>query len=218
MSSTAQTLANQKNAQLSTGPRTEAGKQKASLNSTRHGFTGQVVVLTAEEAEPYRLFNESFMQDLDPQGSVEQQLARNIIDAYWRINKIHSTESAIYALGHREYAEQFAGETPEIAAAMARALTFENKRQELDRLNRYESRLQRQVSLDYARLRQLQKTRISLENKQEDHAIAIHRNMTKQGKSWNPAEFGFVWSIAEIESLMRLRKAHDEAQCPPMAA
>src|ERR1700676_2151268 len=201
MSSTAQTLSNQQNAKLSTGPRTETGKQKSALNSTRHGFTGQVVVLTAEEAEPYRLFNESFMKDLNPNGSVEQQLARNIIDAYWRINQIHSTESAIYALGHREYAGQFADETPELASAMARALTFENKRRELDRLNRYESRLQRQVSLDYGRLRQTQNTRISLENMQEDRAIAIHRNMTRQGKSWNPAEFGFVWSIPEIEAI-----------------
>jgi hypothetical protein len=98
MSSAAQINANHSNSRLSTGPRTEAGKQKAALNSTRHGFTGQVVLLTAEEAEPYRLFNEAFQKQLAPVGPVEHQLVRTIIDANWRINQLQSTESAIYAL------------------------------------------------------------------------------------------------------------------------
>ena len=37
--------ANRENAQKSTGPRTEEGKRKFSLNGIRHGLTGQVVVL-----------------------------------------------------------------------------------------------------------------------------------------------------------------------------
>src|ERR1700716_1907378 len=115
MSTAAQITANQQNSKLSTGPAPEAGKKKAALNSTRHGFTGQVVMLTAEEAEPYRLFNEEFMTDLAPVGAMEQQLTRSIIDAHWRINQIHSTESAIYALGHRQYLDHFADETPEAA-------------------------------------------------------------------------------------------------------
>ena len=38
MASAAQTLANQENAKFSTGPRTEAGKQKSSSNAYRHGL------------------------------------------------------------------------------------------------------------------------------------------------------------------------------------
>jgi hypothetical protein len=202
MSTAAKITANHQNSQLSTGPRSEAGKQKAALNSTRHGFTGQVVMLTAEEAEPYRLFNEEFMIDLDPVGAMEQQLTRSIIDAHWRINQIHATESAIYALGHREYLDQVVDETPETAAAMARAVTFENKRRELDRLHRYESRLQRQAAKDFALLRELQTTRVEFENRKEERAVRLFQ---KKGKDWNPADFGFVWSIEEIERMSHLR-------------
>jgi hypothetical protein len=212
MSSPAQIIANQQNAQHSTGPRTEAGKKKAALNSTRHGFTGQVVMLTAEEAEPYRLFNESFMADFAPVGASEEQLTRGIIDGYWRINQIHSTESAIYVMGHRQYIEQFSDETTETAAAMARAMTFENKRKELDRLHRYESRLQRQVAKDLAKLQELQAARTAFEQRQQAQAIRLHLNFKKQGKDWNPTEFGFDWSIEEIEALIQRRMATQPAQ------
>jgi hypothetical protein len=218
MATPAQTTANQQNALHSTGPRTEEGKRKAALNSTRHGFTGQVVMLTAEEAEPYRLFNESFMADYAPVGASEEQLTRGVIDGYWRINQLHSTESAIYSMGHRQYVEQFADETPETAAAMARALTFENKRKELDRLHRYESRLQRQVANDVAALRELQAARTAYEQRQQEQAIRLYLNFKKQDKAWNPAEFGSDWSMEEIEALVQRRTALQPVISHPKAA
>jgi hypothetical protein len=222
MSSAAQITANQHNSQLSTGPRSEAGKQKAALNSTRHGFTGQVVLLTAEEAEPYRLFNEAFQKQLAPVGPIEQQLVRAIIDANWRINQLQSTESAIYALGHRQYLDQFSDETPELAAAMARALTFENKRKELDRIHRYESRLNRQLAKDTAQLHELQQTRRERDEKEEERALRIHRNFRKQGKNWDPADFGFVWSTTQLDAMAGRRAillaAQSNGIIPAMAA
>ena len=60
MATEKQTEANRRNAQKSTGPRTEEGKQTSSLtgppcgglslNAYKHGLTGQRVILTAEEA------------------------------------------------------------------------------------------------------------------------------------------------------------------------
>ena len=40
--------ANRANAQKSTGPRTEEGKQRSRLNGIRHGLTGQVSIMTDE--------------------------------------------------------------------------------------------------------------------------------------------------------------------------
>ena len=41
--------ANRANAQLSTGPKTPEGKRRASLNSYRHGLSGQIHIATPEE-------------------------------------------------------------------------------------------------------------------------------------------------------------------------
>jgi hypothetical protein len=111
MATNEQINANHQNSQKSTGPTTEAGKQRSALNATRHGFTGQAVALTAEEAEPYRLFTEGFLADLAPKGTHETQLVQSIVDARWRMNQIAAMESAIYALGHRQHAEEFKNET-----------------------------------------------------------------------------------------------------------
>src|SRR5277367_6834369 len=141
MSTTSQARidANRQNAQSSTGPRSEAGKQKSALNSVRHGLTGQTIILPADQVETYKNFSEGLLKELAPVGVHEADLAHSIVSSRWRLHQISSMESAIYALGFREYGAQFSDETPEMAAAMARAITFDRQRPQLDRLRRYES-------------------------------------------------------------------------------
>jgi hypothetical protein len=88
-----------------------------------------------------------------------------------------------------------------MAAALARALTFENKRKELDRLHRYESRLFRQSTKDMASLQALQTERKALQAAQEKQAVQLLNHFSKLGQTWNPADFGFVLSTEEIETL-----------------
>ena len=54
MSSAAQIAANQKNAQLSTGPTSQAGKTQ-SLNAVKSGLTGRTVLLPSEDAALYEM-------------------------------------------------------------------------------------------------------------------------------------------------------------------
>jgi hypothetical protein len=51
---------NRANAQHSTGPKTESGKQKSSLNALRHGLTSQIVVMPTEDLAAYQLHLQSF--------------------------------------------------------------------------------------------------------------------------------------------------------------
>jgi hypothetical protein len=48
---------------------------------------------------------------------------------------------------------------------------------------------------------QLQTAREAKEAQQQNDAIALLTHFTTAGKSWNPADFGFVWSIEEIQLL-----------------
>jgi hypothetical protein len=197
MATDEQIKANQENSQLSTGP-SESGKQRSKLNSTKHGFTGQTVVLTESEKEPYRLFTEKHLKQLKPVGVDEEHFAHSVIDCRWRIHQISATEAATFALGIREHASKFENETPAMAEAMARALTLSEKQKELGLLNRYQTRLTKQAALDLEELRTLQKLRKEEEVKQFHHAMSLAILSAKEKKPFNPQEFGFVWTEEQI--------------------
>ena len=54
--------ANRRNAQHSTGPKTEAGKGRASLNAWRHGLTGQVATMPHEDLAVFTRFTADIRQ------------------------------------------------------------------------------------------------------------------------------------------------------------
>jgi hypothetical protein len=201
MSSQARVDANRQNAQSSTGPRSDTGKQKSALNSVRHGFTGQTIVLPADQVEAYQNFTEGFLKELAPVGVHETALVHSIMSSRWRMHQISAMESAMYALGFREHAAQFADETPEMASAMARAITYQRQRPELDRLRRYEAQMNRQANKDMQLLTTLQTARKAQAAQQEKDAIALLTHFTTTGKPWNPTDFGFVLSIDEIRAV-----------------
>jgi hypothetical protein len=66
MSSLCQIEANRHNALKSTGPKTEAGKQRSRRNALRHGFTAETVIEPLENPKEYRAFEdaiEAFCED-----------------------------------------------------------------------------------------------------------------------------------------------------------
>src|SRR5712692_5210601 len=59
---------NRENASHSTGPKTEAGKQRSCLNALRHGLTGHTIVLPTEDMTAYQRFTKRLFDDLKPIG------------------------------------------------------------------------------------------------------------------------------------------------------
>jgi hypothetical protein len=55
---------NKANAQKSTGPRTDAGKQRCKLNALRHGLTGHTIVLPTEDHSAYQRLARQFEHTL----------------------------------------------------------------------------------------------------------------------------------------------------------
>jgi hypothetical protein len=95
-----QQRANETNALKSTGPRTEEGKQRVRLNGLRHGLTGQVTIMTDDNRREHDDFCNPILARLNPDGPLELQIANLITHDHWRLNRIHSIEDGIFALGH----------------------------------------------------------------------------------------------------------------------
>jgi hypothetical protein len=55
--------ANRANAMLSTGPRTDSGKQRSSLNALRHGLTAASAVLASEDRAAYDTHCRAFFDE-----------------------------------------------------------------------------------------------------------------------------------------------------------
>ena len=213
MSTPAQIAANQANAQLSTGPTSAAGKAKSSLNAVKTGLTGRTVLLPSEDAALYEQHVARFMQQYEPVGDEEQTLVQSLADTQWRLLRIPSLEAGIYALASLEFAEFFANEDESVRTHLINAKTLLVYQRQLNNLNLQENRLRRQREKDLAALVDLQDNRkqqsageaSSDGNAQLDTAASlyIHAVRTECQEFFNPAEFGFEFSLGEIEARAR---------------
>src|ERR1700694_4845665 len=99
----ARTARNRANAAHSTGPKTEAGKKRSSLNAYRHGLTGQTIILPAEDLDAYQEVTRTFFNDYKPVGTLEKHLVQFLADPSWRLDRVAALESNLIALGFDEH-------------------------------------------------------------------------------------------------------------------
>lgn len=103
MTSAAQLESNSRNAPASTGPRSAAGKIRASQNAVRHGFTGRLLVGLehgpfADDPADLQAFVEAVVAELAPSGAQERAEALNIAGLYVRRGRLVELEAM--ALAH----------------------------------------------------------------------------------------------------------------------
>jgi len=87
MATKAQTIANKRNAQQSTGPRTPEGKATVSQNAIKHGLTGKKTLIPGEEQTDFNLYHYEMFEELAPVGPMETMLAERIISLSWRLER-----------------------------------------------------------------------------------------------------------------------------------
>jgi hypothetical protein len=154
----AQLNARRENAKHSTGPRTDSGKKRSSLNAVRHGLTGQIIVHTPEDQEAFTKHCDGIRKDLDTVGALETNLAQAIAEDYWRLNRARALENSIFALGQIDHLPEDSDD-PDVDAALAQGRTWIAHARELQLLSLYESRIRRSVEKNTAELRALQNKR-----------------------------------------------------------
>jgi|SRR5579864_5837488 len=205
--------ANKENAQHSTGPRTEAGKQRSKLNALRHGFTGQTVVLPTEDHSAYQRHSQSFLDEYQPKGATETQLVQSMIDASWRMNRVAAVETNLFSLGITEMEDRIPAGQPDTGPALAMALAFREQIRAFSQISIYSQRLARQFERALQQLRAIQEERRSHESGQLFDAASLLKMHKEDGLPYNPAEDGFVFSNEDIETYIhRTERLEDAAE------
>ncbi len=190
--STSQLTANRENAKHSTGPRTPEGKKHSSLNALRHGLTSQIVVMPTEDMQAYHAFCLRYLKDLGPKNEPERQVAQDMADGQWRINRSRSLEFGVYAIGHHELADETIVDHPEIHAALTATRTFLQHDRQLENLSRQEGRLRRNLQAAQKQFNEMQDRRRRQEREDMQLAAKIYKTHKMQGLAYNPADDGFV--------------------------
>jgi hypothetical protein len=98
MASAAQIRANRENAQRSTGPRTDAGKQATKFNALKHGLAAESLVISGENPAELDALRDQLRADHSPVGETEAMLVEEIAQCWWRLQRTRSFEARIIDL------------------------------------------------------------------------------------------------------------------------
>lgn len=194
--------ANRANAQKSSGPKTDAGKQRSSLNALRHGLTAQVTVMSEHERAAFEAFAAPLIDSLGPESPMETQLAVTVATWQWRLNRAAAIEEGIFTVGTLEWAAENLQQTnPEVHNALSNIKTYCKSPSSFDRLSLYSHRLMAQSDRALKQLKQLQAERKANEQEDLDRAILLQRYHDAEGLPFDPPQNGFVYSAAALRTL-----------------
>jgi hypothetical protein len=209
MSNTAQIEANRGNAQKSTGPTTEAGKQKSSQNATRHGFTGLALIVTPTEKEAYEAHVQSYMDHHKPADHMHRQIVQQYADLHWSLHQIFVQQSNTMSLMNAVSLQmQAANDTLATAVAIAPIAKT------LSTLNLYETRRRRALKTVQEELEAMETALAERRARELPLAVGLYSLAKEAGESFNPQEFGFVCSLPEIELHMKRTQVRVDLQIP----
>ncbi len=166
--SAAQLAANRANAQLSTGPRTEAAKAKVSLNAVKTGLTGCTVLLPTDDAALYRTHIAEFENEFQPTGMQERHLVQSLADLRWRLNRIPGLETAVFAKGRIELSDLYPDQPAELRSLLIELEVSTLYAKDLRNLRLHEARLSRRREKELAELKSLQTERTERNDEQKE--------------------------------------------------
>jgi hypothetical protein len=193
--------ANRANAMLSTGPRTAAGKQRSSQNALTHGLTATSAVLATEDPADYQLHCRQFFEEYKPATPTETQLTQELADTAWRLNRIPNLEAALLDRAANPPTDQARIDFDIVDAHRALAT-----------LGMHGQRLSRQFQKALETLRDIQYERIRCERRNLQEAAAILVNHERKGISWQPSDYGFVFSKEQAEHFAKRCMALEDAR------
>jgi hypothetical protein len=212
-----QLTANRANAQLSTGPTSEAGKQTVSQNAVKHSLSGRVHAALPGEEAPFENHCRALIGALAPVGPIEDHLAQDIAADRWRLIRARVMENALFT--QIELAEDA---DPDPATAQAQAWVDPTKG--LQRIALYAARIQRAIEKNTATFQLAQAQRKFAHAEAQEAAIVLTQLAASKSQTYDPtADFsstpeaiaafgGFVYSAAEVARILSRARRLEEAR------
>jgi hypothetical protein len=216
----ARRAANRANAQLSTGPKSETGKATSSKNANDEAvslsepkiqqvtaLTGRTVLLPGDDGDRYERHLNQYKKAYQPLGERELELVQSVADTTWRLDRIPGIEEAIYAKGNSEFAAEVSDLDRLARSASLRMRTYLAYERQLRNLNLQEMRLHRLREKLIAEIKQLQKEREQKEKDDLSIAAKLYVAAKHDRRPFNPSDFGFEFSTADIEGYLHGQRA-----------
>ena len=192
---------NRANSAHSTGPRTESGKQRSSLNALSHGLTAASPVLRSEDRAAFEDHRHRFLDEYKPATPTENQLIQELVETAWRINRIPLLEADLLARAANPATEQAAIHFDIVDAHRALAT-----------LGLHSQRLSRQFQKTLTQLRDIQAERREREQRDLADDAALLELHKHKGIPWEPADHGFVFSKDQVERFAERRMCLNESR------
>jgi hypothetical protein len=199
--------ANRDNAQLSTGPVTEAGAERSSRNATKHGFTGQTLVISEAESKSYEAHVEAYIYRYLPANHQEKQLVQLLADHDWSLQQIGVQQINTIAQMNSATTIMSAAGDPVATAALLASLS-----RTLNTLGIYETRRNRAAKAIQEELEAVQKAGAELLRQELPQAATLYKIHKAKGQNWNPSEFGFVCSLEDVHAYLRGQELAEDAK------
>ncbi len=190
------------------GPATPEAKQRVKYNAVRHGFTGQVLIMTPEEREKFDAFVKGMMTDLAPVNTHETFLANSMAEEAWRLNQIRARCANLAAVGDLDGAgdnyRPMEAEAEGIETAVIDAVVARDHAKELALMSLYAQRTQRAYEKFRKELNELQQNRKADHAAQLEEARLLFQLADTQGLTWDPRkdakQDGIVFSLPFIKA------------------
>lgn len=167
----------------STGPKTDAGKEISSRNSTTHGCTSKQPVIKGESQEEFDELLEEWMEDYRPRGKSARMFVQEAAEAQWVVNRNRNR--------YNDLEESLQEKT---------ALEWtEEEHKEMERCLRYRTTAERRLTRALTTLEQVAKRR---RRQTEERVQAAEEEQQKQDKAEEQVEEVknvFEREIPEIE-------------------
>ena len=163
--------ANRRNAQKSTGPKTEDGKARASRNALKHGLCAespQVAVVLEEDPAGYEAFAQEMLDDLKPRGAVQRALVDRIVFVAWKLQRIPEVEARLFEQADGSLLNPRRDENGwRLPPTVAECIADFGCNAFFGRLQMYEMRLERSFHAGLRQLERLKKLRNEAKEQEE---------------------------------------------------